>query len=473
MGNPNAIAYLVLFLWPLFAWQLWRRMDPGRALAWTILGGYLFMPPAATLDLPAMPDFNKVSIPNIVSLAFAAFILRDRISYLPTSLVGRALMLLFVLSPFATVITNTDSIPNAAGDVPGMKVYDSVAAVANQAIYLIPFFMARRYLAGPDASAVLLRVMVIAGLIYSFPMLLETRLSPQVNVWVYGFFQHDFSQMMRGGGFRPIVFLPHGLWAAFFAFMCVIAALVFLRQGPGQDRPRQAMIALYLLMVLVLCKSAGPMIYFFAVAPLVLFASARTQVLIAALFALLVVTYPMLRGLQVIPVERVTELAYSINPERGHSFAFRVMNEEILLERANERPWLGWGGYGRNLILDPISGEIMTVADGAWIIVMGTYGWLGYIAEFGLLVLPLLLLGREAMARGSARLLTLPTAGLALILGANMLDLLPNATQIPFTWLMAGALLGQAEALAARRLSSKQASPGKRQDTGETRRTLI
>ena len=32
--------------------------------------------------------------------------------------------------------------------------------------------------------------------------------------------------------------------------------------------------------------------------------------------------------------------------------------------------------------------------------------------------------------------------GLALILGANMMDLLPNATQIPFTWLMAGALLG-------------------------------
>ena len=42
MPTPNIIAYLVLALWPFVAWQLWRRLDPGRALIWTILGGYLF-----------------------------------------------------------------------------------------------------------------------------------------------------------------------------------------------------------------------------------------------------------------------------------------------------------------------------------------------------------------------------------------------------------------------------------------------
>ena len=38
-------------------------------------------------------------------------------------------------------------------------------------------------------------------------------------------------------------------------------------------------------------------------------------------------------------------------------------------------------------------------------------------------------------------------AALALMLAANLLDLLPNATLEPLTWLMAGALLGQAEIL--------------------------
>ena len=42
-----------------------------------------------------------------------------------------------------------------------------------------------------------------------------------------------------------------------------------------------------------------------------------------------------------------------------------------------------------------------------------------------------------------------PCSGtIGLLLAFNMIDMLPNATLIPFTWLMAGALLGYAEALA-------------------------
>jgi len=37
---------------------------------------------------------------------------------------------------------------------------------------------------------------------------------------------------------------------------------------------------------------------------------------------------------------------------------------------------------------------------------------------------------------------------LALILAVNLVDLLPNATLVPLTWLIAGALLGHAESLA-------------------------
>lgn len=38
---------------------------------------------------------------------------------------------------------------------------------------------------------------------YTIPMLIELRLSPQMNVWVYGFFQHDFIQTVRYGGSLP------------------------------------------------------------------------------------------------------------------------------------------------------------------------------------------------------------------------------------------------------------------------------
>ena len=77
---------------------------------------------------------------------------------------------------------------------------------------------------------------------------------------------------------------------------------------------------------------------------------------------------------------------------------------------------------------------------------IGTLGWCGYIVEFGLLALPLLMLARASITRHGATLS--PCSGtIGLLLAFNMIDMLPNATLIPFTWLIAGALLGYAEAL--------------------------
>ncbi|MDT8857330.1 hypothetical protein RNZ50_20275 [Paracoccaceae bacterium Fryx2] len=450
----------MLLVWPLVAMVLYQRLSPARALIWTVLGGYLLLPPLAAIDLPMVPDLDKASIPNLAALVLALFLLRDRISFLPQSWAGRLLIGLFVLSPFATVLTNGDPVPIVAGDLPGLRIYDSVAAVANQAIALLPFFLARRYLGTPEAMRAIVVALVVAGLAYSVPMLIETRLSPQMNVWVYGYFQHDFFQTIRFGGYRPVVFLPHGLWAAFFALMAFASALILFRIGPAEDRPRLAAAALYLGVVLVACKSFGPFAYALALAPVILLLGQRVQLLLAAALALVVITYPLLRGAHLVPLDGILAVASDLSPERASSLAFRIGNEELLLDRANLRPLFGWGGYGRNLILDPVSGQARTIADGSWIIVLGLRGWLGYIAEFGLLVLPLLLLGREALVQRRAAFSPF-LAVVALIFAANLLDLLPNATLIPFTWLMAGGLLGHAEALAAARRAAGVPMPAR------------
>jgi hypothetical protein len=307
---------------------------------------------------------------------------------------------------------------------------------------------------------------------YSVPMLLEARLSPQINVWVYGFFQHDFFQTIRMGGYRPVVFLPHGLWVAFFALMAVMAAMAVLRQGPAMVRPRQAMVAVYLLGALVICKSVGVLIYAALLIPVLMVAGRRGQMLVAAMLAVVVVAYPLLRGMHLVPLEAIVQLANGISADRAYSLQFRVTNEDQLLARAAERAYFGWGGYGRNLILDPVTGKVLTIADGAWIIILGIYGWLGYIAQFGLLALPLVLLGREAWVSRSA--VFSPFAGaVALIYAANMVDMLPNATLIPFTWAMGGALLGYAEALARARRAGREAAFRAGLHAGQRRRTVI
>ena len=459
----------MLLIWPLVALVLYRRLPADRALIWTVLAGYLLLPPLVVIDLPVVPDLDKASIPSLAALFMVLFVRRDRVSFMPSSAMGRALILLFVLSPFATVLANADPIPNAGNPLPGMRIYDSVAAVANQAIALLPFFLARRYLATEAAMRQIVVALVLAGLAYSVPMLIETRVSPQMNVWVYGYFQHDFFQTIRFGGYRPVVFLPHGLWVAFFALMTVLAALALLRTGPAQDRPRYLAAALYLGAVLVLCKSAGPVLYALAIAPLVLLAPRRGQMALAAALALVVVAYPLLRGAHLVPLEAILHAAEAIDPDRAYSLGFRIGNEEELLARASARPLFGWGGYGRNLIYDAETGSGVSIADGAWIITLGIYGWMGYIALFGLLALPLVLMGREALAgRGVGPF----ACTVALILAANLVDLLPNATLIPFTWLMAGALLGKAEALALARHEAAREG-GRRRPRPDRPRTVL
>lgn len=120
--QPNLLAYAMLLVWPFVAWQLYRRLDPARALIWTVLAGYLVLPPATRFDFPVIPDFDKDSLPALTALALSLFLLRDRVGVLPSGRLGRLLILFFILSPFFTVLTNTDPIPVLSGnDIPGMK----------------------------------------------------------------------------------------------------------------------------------------------------------------------------------------------------------------------------------------------------------------------------------------------------------------------------------------------------------------
>ena len=85
-----------------------------------------------------------------MALYCAIYVASDRISFLPEGKLGKLLIVLYTLSPFATVLTNADPIQFQLNQLQGMRIYDSVAAVTNQVIVLIPFFLARHYLRGAE-----------------------------------------------------------------------------------------------------------------------------------------------------------------------------------------------------------------------------------------------------------------------------------------------------------------------------------
>jgi hypothetical protein len=126
----------------------------------------------------------------------------------------------------------------------------------------------------------------------------------------------------------------------------------------------------------------------------------------------------------------------------------RFEQEEKLLDKAWQRLWFGWGRFGRNRIYNEDTGGNESITDGAWIIVFGTFGLVGFSAVFGLLSLTVL---RAAMALRHAQTKRegVLLAALALIVAISMVDLLPNASLSSWTWLLAGSLLGRADALYA------------------------
>ena len=471
---PNAIANLMLLVWPVAVLVFFQRLPLQRAILLCLIGGYLILPPVAAFDLPLVPDLDKFSISSIMALVGCIFVAKAPVPFLPSALFLRILVIVFVISAIPTVLTNSDRIlfetlQDAApiifyhSELPGLRWRDMGSVMIGQVIVLIPFFIARRHLSTPDAHRELLLAFCIAGLFYSIPSLIEIRFSPQMNVWIYGFFQHDFAQMIRMGGYRPIVFLPHALWLALFMFSALIATVSLARVAESGSRARLYVAAFYLFCMLVLCKSMASLAYGLAFTPVVALASYRLQVKLALAIALIGCIYPILRNAHVIPLETVLTKIEEFSPDRAQSLGYRFENEEVLLERAAEKPVFGWGAWGRNLIRDENDGRILSIPDGRWIITFGSFGWVGYLAEMGLLTSTLALL-YWAMRRQETSRISPHVSCISLILGATMIDMLLNDTLVPVTWMCAGAILGYAEReLYPRSFAPRQALFGGRQ----------
>ncbi|MDP5305999.1 hypothetical protein [Paracoccus spongiarum] len=451
---PNSLAVLMMTSWPFVTLAMYLRLPPRSAVIWSILAGYMLLPAGMSLDLPALPGLSKHSIPSLFGYFFAWMVLGRRIPLFPASRIGRVFAVVLLAGPFLTVLTNGDPIYiNSDKVLPALRLYDAASMVVGQLGFLCIWALSREILNDAAALRQLLMALVVAFLCYTLPMLYEVRMSPQLHIRIYGFFQHDFAQMMRQGGFRPIVFLEHGLWIAILTSMSAMLAVVLARTAPPETAGRWRLAAVYLLAVLVLCKSMAALIYAALMIPLLALAGARRILNAAMLMAVLILSYPTLRTLDVIPTDRLIEAAARVSEERAQSLEFRFDNEDALLAHAMRRPAFGWGGWERSSIHDPASGETVSTTDGLWVIAMGYSGFFGFLAQFGLLVLPILLLGRAYRAAG--RPVEILPAGAALVLAVNLVDLLPNATISPFTWMFSGAMLGYVESL--RRLPEGQA----------------
>ncbi len=445
--NLNVTTILALLGWPIVALWLYRTRPISQATLWTILGGYLLLPAGAFFKLQMVPALDKNSIPSLVALLACMIFMRRPIRFGNGFGLVELLILTLLTAPLISSVLNTDPVVVGSVILPGVGFYDGGSTVIHQCIVLIPFFLGRQVLRSPTDTEDILRTLVIAGLVYSLPELFEIRMSPQLHSWIYGYFPSDFDQTVRQGGFRPVVFLGHGLTVAFFAMTTVVAAAALWRTQTRIARVAPAAVTAYLGGVLILCKSVASLAYGLVLALLVRWATPRLQLHVATVLVVIALGYPILRMTDFVPTTFMVETAEWVSPVRASSLKTRFDNEGQLLDRASQRFWFGWGRFGRSFIYNNFGRET-SLTDGYWIITMGQFGFIGFLANFGLLGLTVF------RAASSLHLVKLTRdrhfiAALALINAITMIDLLPNSSISPWGWLLAGALLGRAETLRA------------------------
>jgi hypothetical protein len=427
-----------MFGWPLVCIGLFVRLPTEKAVIWSLLGGYMLLPSGLDFDVPILPPMDKMAITGIATLLLCWM----KGTPVPRPRNAVLLFLLafgFVIAPIFTSFDNSYELPKVGESVHGFYLSDGLKFAGRNLMALIPLFIAWRFLSTDNARSLLLRALPSATLLYSLPMLFEVRMSPQLHRWVYGYFPNDsFVQQIRADGFRPVVFFSHGLALALFTSVALLAALIIMRSGTRIFRVPASAAAAYLGGVLILCKSLAPALYGVVFAPVIMFTRPRFWVQIGCVVSLIICAYPLLRSYGLAPTQLVEDLAQAVSKDRSASFQMRVLNEGQLLAKAYQKPWFGWGGWGRSRIYDRWTGQDISVTDGGWIIYFGVYGWLGYLSLFGLFAAAMFQARRAVDKEVTPANLT--RGGLTLLLTVYLIDAIPNALQEPIAFLLAGCI---------------------------------
>ena len=434
-----------LIAWVPLSMVLFARLRPARAAAWTLVGGMMWLPEAAEFDFPVVPPLHKYTIAATCALVGAYWKARPR---LRAARFGRGwdlLVFIMMAAEVGTVLTNGD--PLVYGDwkrteLPAFLPYDGVSQAIRDFLDVgVPLLLGRIFLRNGRDLRDLMNVLVVGGLIYTLPELWEIRMSPMLHVQIYGFAPRtDWLQNIRMGGYRPTVFMGHGLVVGFFMFICTMAAVGMWRAGRRSifGIPMAALVA-FLFVMLVLCKAAAALIYGAVGFLVVSYLSVKNQLRVCVLLALIVVSYPATRLAGVFPTDTLLSVARSLGQDRADSLQFRFDNEDILLIKAEERPIFGWGGFGRERVYDSETGKDIVIQDGHWIPLFGRHGAIGFACYYILLLAPVFIAWRKMRNIPSRSDRTL-LATLAFVVSICCINELPNMSLPNLQFFFAGGL---------------------------------
>jgi hypothetical protein len=447
--QPGLIPKAALALWIPFALMLFAVLRPQLAALIAIVGGIMFLPEIAVLEIPGVPPLDKEEIASLAALLGCLWRCPSALRKARPGRGADLFVVLLIASSFVTMLNNSEPVPTPASSepLPGINLHDVISLAIKDLLKIgVPFLVGRAVLKTSRDLRDLLLVYAGGALAYTPLIPIEIRLSPQFHNWIYGYHPHFLDTAMRsGGGFRPMLFMGGGgLGVALFMAEASIASFGLMKAKRSILSLPSSVVAPFLLGLLIIIRSVASIIYALFAAPIVWLTSPKTQVRIATILTSIVLVYPLLRISEVLPTEKLVDMATSISVERADSLKFRFDQEALLITRAREKFLFGWGGYNRGMLYDEW-GHV-TITDGHWIITLGTRGIVGFILTFGLLAYPIFVLRKKLKSIREKPDRTMIGA-LALMLTVHMVDLLPNGLFSELPFLVTGALFGLSRSL--------------------------
>lgn len=427
----SPLVHIVMFAWIPVVIGLFSRLKPRHAVIASILIAWLFLP-NAEYSIPGFPNYNKMSATCLGILMAAAMFDLENLSRFRL----RALdipLIVWCLCPLASSLAN------------GYGLYDGLSGVFRQTVtWGFPYLIGRVYFNNLEGLKELALGIFIGGMIYVPLCLYESRMSPQLHYQLYGFYQHSFAQTYRWGGWRPMVFMSHGLMVGAWMMSASLIGVWLYKAGVLKNFrgvPASLMLVL-LLATTVWCKSLAAIGLMLAGMGILLLSSRFGKPLFLILLVAVPLFYIPARATGAWSEEGlISFIEEHISQQRAESLEYRMGNETILAEKAMQRPIFGWGTWGKARVYDE-QGRDISVTDGLWIIALGNHGLVGLMSLTLSILMPVFLLLRTCPARYWAHPRIAPVAVLSVLLGLYMVDNLLNAMINPVFMLAAGGIAG-------------------------------
>jgi hypothetical protein len=425
--------HTMMFGWPIVSLLLFLRYGPRKAVTISLLAGWLLLP-QAKFSLPGIPDYSRytavaLSIILCVFIFDSGRLINFRLKRIDLP------MVVWCLCPMTSSLAN------------GLGAYDGLSGVISFTIsFGIPYLIGRLYFADSDGMRSLAIGLILAVLCYTPLILFELRMSPQLHKHIYGYLQVPFHTVWRLGWYRPMVFLHNGLEMGVLVASATLTAIWLWRTRAVKKISlfSARFAALTLLVICILCRALnGYIILIMGLGTLYLIKTFRVRTLV---FLLVLIPPVYIFGRVVTNWDAVplVEAIESIDEKRARSLQSRISHEITLIDKAMQRPYFGWGGYGRNRADNLARGAMghKSVTDSFWIIALGQRGLTGLIGVGLVLLLPIASLARRLPAAEWSDPVNAPAAVLSMVLLGFTVDCLANAMISPIYIAIAGGLIG-------------------------------